>query len=156
MAKAIKIPACFAPPLSDELLAKYRALIDDVPAGPLRAALDTCYQAAEAWWNAPESAKEEVKKIKLDCYRKVVGEDGKETVEKSTKTLSYQAMDQEIIAQLFDAVPWDWEMKGIYAVTDEAFDGQPETELKTAAYHLRWFAHELSKDREPCTMERIR
>jgi hypothetical protein len=54
MAKA-RIGGSFAPPLSDELLARYKSLIGAMPESPAKDAATQCHSCCEKWWNLPES-----------------------------------------------------------------------------------------------------
>ena len=44
----------FAPPLSDELLAKYRGLIDNLPESQIKEAMTALLRCCAAWWDLPE------------------------------------------------------------------------------------------------------
>ena len=52
---AQRIGGSFAPPLSDELLAKYKATIDALPPSPLKDAMGVCHNVCAKWWELPDS-----------------------------------------------------------------------------------------------------
>lgn len=54
------------------------------------------------------------------------------------------------VKRIWDKVPWSDECDLIGKV----FDNLPPGEQRNAAYHLLWYARELTLDREPMTQER--
>lgn len=124
----------FAPPLSDEKIARYRELAERAPEGSfLREALLALLKLILAWWDLPDS---QTSPSVHPSGAPVMG------------------MDPEYSKALYDLVPWDHEMKAY----DEEFDKIPPVgeskELRDAAYHLLWHARELDLDREPITGQR--
>jgi len=129
------IGGSFAPPLSDGLLAEYRARIDALPASPVRDAMDALHKCCAAWWELPEST--------------------------GTKTTAHPVGVGTIVElgdaeqkALYDLIPWEHELsamrplfEGISAATDKA--------LRDAAHHLLWHAVELNQDREPLTADKL-
>lgn len=132
--------ACRPKSITDESLARYRQLIDEMPRSAVRDTLDEFHRAVAKWWELPESTKAEPRLWNTSGGRK----------------LTEQPMDQEIIDELFELVPWPEEMPAKAELINQHFANQPETELKRAAYHLLWYATELSLDREPCTMDKVK
>jgi hypothetical protein len=138
-----RIGGSFAPPLTDEKLAVYRALIDGMDAqSPVRDAMEALYNCAAAWWEQPES----------------VG-DGKPH---GSGRGTIVALDKPVADALWDAVPWDGQKldDGSTAPREcdmyaELFDGLPAGEVRNAAFHLLWHAKELSQDREPITADKL-
>jgi hypothetical protein len=55
------------------------------------------------------------------------------------------------IERIWEYVPWPEECD----VIDGVFASLPSGELRNAAYHLLWFARELTKDREPITADKL-
>lgn len=131
-----RIGGCFAPPLTDEILTKYRQLINAVPAKTqLREALEDCFSCCGKWWELPEST------------------NGKGSPHLSGKGVMLD-LDDNIKADLWDHIPWDEEI----ATFDKLFDGISPTsqrDLRNAAYHLLWHVRELNLDREPITTDKI-
>lgn len=134
--------ACFAPALTDEKLEHYKNLIDQLPESPLKTAMETCYKAVEKWWNLPES------KGSSSDPDWVLVRHGKQ------KTVKVTSLDKELIEELWDVVPWDYELQAMQPLFD-AIDPVHQKELRDAAFHLLWFATELTLDREPLTKDRL-
>lgn len=136
--------ACFAPPLSDELLAQYKTLIDIVPNEELRDALLSCYNCVMAWWNLPESKRND------GLWFEIKHKD-------EEKRLKVIPLEDEQIKQLWDATPWMRELNLLSTPQDDGlFDKIKGTNLRNAAFHLLWYAKEISLDREPITEERLK
>lgn len=137
-----KIPvACFAPPLTDELLAAYRAIITHVANGEIRDAMDACLKCVEAWWALPESTRQDVERWA--------------TLHKGAeKTYTVTPLEEAHIASLFDVTPW---MRELDTLSNSAgtglFDGIPAGDVRNAAFHLLWYAKEITLDREPVTQD---
>lgn len=140
--KAEPLPvACFAPPLSDELLAEYRATIAAVPAGTeLRDALDTLLKCVEAWWALPES------KADPDARRLAIRHRGKDV------RVPLTPLEDQYVQKLWDVTPWFRELK---AMTPLFHALDPKDPLRTCAIHLRWHCKELTLDREPLTQDKL-
>lgn len=95
--------ACFAPPLTDELIAKYRAVADSIPdaRGDVRDAMRQCLKAVELWWSLPNSAGSPRDKSLEVVHR------GKDAVVKLT------SFTEDLVAKMWDAVPWPHEIDGM-------------------------------------------
>lgn len=124
----------FAPPLTDEKLAAYKALIDAQPASHLKDALNTVLACSEAWWVAPEST-------------------GKGIPHPSGSGFIVD-LDAEIAKSLFDVIPWKQELDMFQTLFD-GIDNSSERALRDAAFHLLWHARELENDREPITHDKL-
>lgn len=140
-----KIPvACFAPPLTDELLARYEALIADLKdpqQAELHDAMQTCLACVKAWWELPESTK---KGKKWAIKNGATGED-----------LEYREvpLEEAHVKQLWDVTPYMRELQAL----EPLFDALPLSppELRNAAFHLLWHAKEITLDREPLTQDKL-
>lgn len=137
--------ACFAPPLTDELLDQYAALIDGLPKSQaeIADAMRTCLAACRAWWEIPESRRTDGPQFKLE-HRGL------------PLTVRVTPLEADQVKQLDATTPWPYECDAIQRL----FDGLPsgtaeETVLRNAAFHLLWHAKELSKDREPLTNDKL-
>lgn len=134
--------ACFAPPLSDELLVKYAAMIDALP--PARAeikdAMAACLACVKVWWELPESTG------KGDEYR--VHHKGEE------RTFKIVPLDEPHVEALWETTPWLRECKSMQTLFG-GIDNATEKPLRDAAHHLLWFATELSLYREPVTADKL-
>ncbi len=134
--------ACIAPPLTDEILATYRTIIDSVPERtPLRDALEALYKCATAWWGVPVS--------KMREKRLATGTDLTQGPD-----VRFQKLDTETMEALYDHIPWMEEILGYEALFEQVSDAT-DKELRDCAFHLVWHAKELTLDREPITLDRI-
>jgi hypothetical protein len=94
--------------------------------------------------------------------------EGKETGKqlKPDVSISPRIIDLEDaeIARIWDAVPWPHEVDALQAELDKWFADETAskvapkslTDLRNAAYHLVWYARELTLDREPLTAESVK
>lgn len=60
-------------------------------------------------------------------------------------------LEESEINRIDAYVPWDHECDAYQAL----FDKLPTGALRNAAFHLLWFAKELTKDREPLTNDKL-
>lgn len=135
--------ACFAPPLTDGLLAAYEKLANSLPdaRGDVRDAMRECLAAVRAWWELPVSAGSADDQSLATRHR------GKDVRVKLT------SLTPELVKTLWDAVPWPYELDAMQALFDRI--DPAEKELRDAAFHLLWHARELCLDREPLTQEKL-
>lgn len=127
-----RLGGSFAPPLTDETLDRYRAMIDGLDAkSPVRYAMGELLKCAEAWWEQPEST-------------------GKGTPHGSGRGFIV-GLSPEVADAIEDAVPWSHECDAMQAL----FDNLAAGEVRDAAFHLLWFAKELTQDREPITADKL-
>lgn len=139
--KTDRLPVvCFAPAMTDESVAAYRGRVNAMEAGQIKDACDECLKAVEAWWKLPDSTREDVDKFKI----KHGGVD---------KTFSVVPLEEQHVQDLWDLVPWGYELDAIQSL----FNGisQEEKELKDMAFHILWHARELCEDREPLTQDKL-
>ena len=101
-----RLPSCFAPPLTDGQLDKYKALVAAQPAGPIKAGLEYCLQAVLAWWDLPVS--EEAPGPQIACM-----EAGSNPKSPKVWFVAETPLSESLKAQLFDHVPWDYEIEGL-------------------------------------------
>jgi hypothetical protein len=137
--------ACFAPELTDERLARYEVLANALPdsRGEVRDAMRECLAAAKLWWQLPES-KGDRKDQSLDVRH-----------QNKDRSVKLTSLTPDLVEQLWDAVPWPYELDAMQSLFDRTFQGREEAELKDACFHLLWFARELCLDREPLTQEKL-
>lgn len=139
--KTERLPAvCFAPALTDEKLVNYRIAADLLGLSPIKDALNECLKAIEAWWKLPDSTREDVDRFRI----KHQGAD---------KTFSVVPLEEKHIKELWELVPWDYELNAMQSL----FDGIPseQKELRDMAFHILWHARELCLDREPLTQDKL-
>lgn len=106
--------ACFAPPLTDGMIARYEELASNAT-GPIRGIMQTCLKAVKKWWDLPAS-------VRSDGDRFVTMRGGKQ--------VTYQVMPLEVehmddaseSGELWDDVPYDYELDAMHqiAVTVQA------------------------------------
>jgi hypothetical protein len=89
--------ACFAPPLSDAKLARYRELISAMPATPQKDAARACLACVEKWWELPESTR-------ADVARWAIRHGGRDV------TYVAQPLDDELVQALWAVTPWSYEL----------------------------------------------
>jgi hypothetical protein len=123
----------FAPPLTDELLAEYKATIDTLPASALRDALGVLHNCCVQWWEQPDS----------------VGE-GKPHPSGRGVIVD---LDPEIAKALWDHIPWKEELDATQKLCDAIPADQKD--LRKCAFHLLWHARVLDLDREPITTDKL-
>lgn len=92
--------ACFAPPLTDELLAQYRALADalGLDQGAIRDAFRECLAAVEAWWELEESRTPDAVPTMRVLHRGVLGR------------IAVTPLEAQYVQELWDLVPWPYEV----------------------------------------------
>lgn len=131
-----RIGGTFAPPLTDELLASYRKMIDGVPAKTqLREALESCFACCAKWWDLPEST------------------NGKATPHASGRGVILD-LDAPVAEALWDRIPWEEELE-TYGKLFDGINPASERDLRNAAFHLLWHVRELNLDREPITNDKV-
>ena len=151
--------ACFAPLLTDELLAKYKSMIAALVVGPVKDAMLSCLVCVEAWWELPES--------NLSHERRVTFQGG--------RTIDVVPLEKEHIESLDAVTPWSYELDAAETLFNTMSTGfgpeipatttspakntiadQVAFDLHTAAFHLLWHAKEITRDREPMTMDKLK
>lgn len=136
--------ACFAPPLSDESLARYRELASAQPAGELKDALDRLLACVSAWWELPESQPDH------DHPRLAIRHRGKDV------SVPLTPLEDRHVAALDAVTPWPRELDYLSNPEDSGLlDGLPPGELRDAAFHLLWHVKEIALDREPVTHDKL-
>jgi hypothetical protein len=144
-----KLPvACFAPPLTDELLAGYHELVDALDPSPVRDALTELLVCVDAWWELPVSTRSDVERLKIRHQGTLIN-------------VVITPLEAEQITALYDVTPWDYELDALSNPAPSQggkpglFDDLPEGDLRNAAFHLLWYAREITRDREPLTAETL-
>lgn len=135
MSPRIRIGGYFAPPLSDEILAQYKAMIDALPASALKDGLLVLHNCASKWWEQPES--------QGAGTRHPLG------------VATIVPLDEPIAAALWDHIPWKEEIDAIRRLVRAIPGDQNHKPLRKCANHLVWHARELEKDREPLTNDKL-
>mgnify|MGYP000974726190 CR=1 FL=1 len=128
-----QIGGSFAPPLSDELLDKYQALISQSQ-GAIKDALTTLLTCCRKWWELPESV-------------------GGGNAHPSGRGFVVE-LDHTIKESLWDLIPWPHEIKAMESLLN-TLDPVGQKDLRNAAFHLLWHVKELDLDREPITTDKL-
>jgi hypothetical protein len=64
-------------------------------------------------------------------------------------------LPEEEVERLWDVVPWQEEVT-MYGQVFDRIDPAKEKPLRDAAFHLLWFAQELTMDRAPITSDQVK
>lgn len=132
--------ACLAPPLTDELLTTYQAMVSTIDDAEVKDGFQQCLSCCEAWWKLPES---NLEGIKLNVT--------------NHGTYEIKSLQSDHIVLLDSTTPWMRELKTLSNESATGvFDKLPNDDLRNAAFHLLWHAMELSLDREPCTNDKLK
>lgn len=127
-----RIGGSFAPPLPAEKLVEYRQTIETHAADDIKQALLGLCDMVQTFQQTPESSAPKAK------HPVGVG--------------FVQPLDESEIKRIWDLVPWDWECAALETQFNKLAVDSP---LRTPAFHLLWFAKELTKDRQPCTNDKL-
>lgn len=144
MPTATALPvACFAPPLTDTKLARYRELAAALPkTDPVGDALRSLLACVGLWWELPESDRPAAKWS--------ITHKGKPA------TFAVTPLSADLVEQLWAVTPWMHELNVLStSAGDGLFDAIPPGDLRDAAFTLLWYAKEISLDREPVTLDRL-
>jgi hypothetical protein len=125
----------FAPPLSDEKLAAYTALVAGLKPSPVRDAMTSLLRCCAKWWELPEPAGTAAR----------AHPSGRGVV---VPLAPGHAKD------LDDLIPWGHELKAAEELLD-GIDPVGDKALRDAAFHLLWHVKELDLGREPLTNDLI-
>jgi hypothetical protein len=176
--------ACFAPELNDNMLARYRELIENLDAveqAELKDALLICLVCVEAWWELPVSKR-------TDGDRYAIKHRGTNT------SFVVTPLEEQHVAYLWEVTPWMRELLAMEPLFDALPSGticvgqkvvgveqaehklesgvivpyerftkvddirvvdEAAYELRNAAQHLLWHAKEITLDREPLTQDKL-
>lgn len=126
-----QIGGSFAPPVDDQKLSHYEALMAAVEDRQVREYGESLLKMLRTFRASPDS------KAKSKPHPS-----GRGTI---------TPLEQAEIDRIWDFVPWPEECDAI----DVVFERLPSGDVRNAAYHLLWFARELSIDREPCTCDKL-
>jgi len=149
------LPAiCFAVPLTDERLAKYRALIEAEPAGEVKDALVGLLACVTAWWALPVSTRTDSTKIPVLVPSGKLGPKGEPIRGKGELTVT--PLEESHVKSLWDVTPWMRELDTLSTPRDDGlFDKLPKSDLRHAAFDLLWHCKEITLDREPLDQSRL-
>lgn len=135
---SLMIGGSFAPPLSPEQIQEYKALAKDAENEAVQDQMLALCKMLEVFWETPKSTEEGTP------HRS-----GRGTITK---------LAQVEIKRIWDVVPWSHECDAMQKLFDDLPNGSPNSKqrkVRNAAFHLLWFAKELTQDREPITNDQI-
>jgi hypothetical protein len=159
-----RIGGSFAPPLSDETIARYEELIESLPSGPVKDAMHSLLLPCKVWWELPEP-------------------NGAETARHGSGVGTMVRLQEDHARTLDEHLPWDHELDAMANLFDRLPTGLEELpavggegvhpqakdhglkrhavtdpharDVRNAAFHLLWHAKELCLGREPLTNDRL-
>lgn len=137
------VPACFAPEITKEKLAEYEKLIETQAKGQIAEEMTKLAGMVKKFLETPAS------KTKAQVVPMMAVKDGKEI--SSAKCVPLE--DKEV-ERMWDEVPYDDECDRLGVLFDKISNASNKP-LRDAAFHLLWYARELTRDREPMTQETL-
>jgi hypothetical protein len=141
-----RVGGSFAPPLTTEKLDAYAGLHDGIEDPVVKYVFGNLLACAKKFQETGES-KEKPVPHPMDGAE-VQTSDGKTGVLRAKVV----PLEKAEIDRIWDDVPWPYECDAY----GQQLDVLPPGELRNAAYHLLWYARELTADREPMTTDRVR
>lgn len=126
----------FAPPIDEAKMASYEALANTAEPR-VKDSMLSLLKMVKAWWDLPESTKEGQPHLALPLRAAVV------------------PLEDQHIADLDALVPWPDELKLLSNAEETGVFDKLTGDLRNAAFHLLWFAGELTLDREPISMDKL-
>lgn len=162
-----------APALTDEKLVTYKDLINSLdPKSHLSNILKSLLTCVEKWWSLPESSQQP----------KVYFGGASQSLDGKKIELIEIPLEKAHSEQLYDLIAWDAELEMYKTVIETLPTGTVESalepitlsdgsvrmvskvkvvdqkayDLRNAALHLLWHTIELSKGREPMTLDKVK
>lgn len=146
---------CFAPPLTDERLARYEELVQALPEvrRELRDALTTCLNCVKAWDALPVSTRPAAARMELATIGKIC---------------DVVPLEEAHVEALWDVTPYPRECGPLEQLFETLPTGranpdgsgdvvdQAAFELRNAAFHLLWHVKEIANDIEPRTADTLK
>jgi hypothetical protein len=126
-----RVGGSFAPPLDKTKLAEYEKLGATIEDRQTADYFKSLVAMLRHFWKTPES------KLPGSPHPSGVG--------------TIVPLEQAEIERIWNAVPWSQECDVIGVVFDKLETGP----IRNAAYHLLWYARELTADREPITKDKL-
>jgi hypothetical protein len=122
----------FAPPIDDAALERYEGLASALDESPVRSGMLDLVRMLRRFRETPAST------LPAKPHP-------------ATRTLIVTPLEPAEVARIFDVVPWREECDMLGRV----FEVLPPGPTRDAAFHLLWFAYELTADREPITSDKL-
>jgi hypothetical protein len=130
MAKKVQFGGSFAPPLTAEKLASYKEQVGAFEE-PYKGEVLKLIDMVETFQQTPASS------------------NGSSPHPSGTGFIT--PLEDAEIKRIWDKVPWWYEVDALKTL----FDKLPVGNLRNIAFHLLWFAQELTLDREPLTNDKL-
>lgn len=145
MANQVRLGGSFAPPLDAQKLADYRELAKSASDPRIQDKMLSLCEMMEVFHQTPASA--------LSGSPHPIGEMQDAQGNKYRAPVVVPLEDSEV-KRIWDYVPWDYECDGLGTLF-ETIPNETHKSLRDAAFHLLWFARELTRDREPLTNDKL-
>jgi len=129
------IGGSFAPPITKEQLQKYRQLAAKTEPH-IREVMEKLCDMVQQWW--------------LTETKAIGGGGNPHPSGKGT----VQDLSDNQVKELYDLVPWPYECDA-YAIQFDTLSPTAQKEERNAAFHLLWYAKELTQDRHPMTTDKL-
>lgn len=136
------VPACFAPPIDSAKLDEYEKLASQAT-GPVADSIGQLIAMVRLFLETPKSTRP-AETVHLRAVR-----DGK-----TITSASCIPLEDAEVERIWDAVPWEHELDAMGQLF-ESISNETHKPLRDAAYHLLWYGRELTRDREPMTVEML-
>ena len=140
--RAEKVPACFAPPITADLLDRYAELAAAAPPA-VRDAMNELAAMVRLFLETPRSTRPG-KVLPMMAMKNGV----------LITTATAVPLEDAEVDRMWEAVPWDHQLNAMGVLFD-SIDNATKRELRDAAVHLLWYGRELVRDREPMTNDRL-
>lgn len=131
MNKVIKVGGSFAPPITAAQLAQYKE-IASLATEQVREVMLNLIKMVEVFQQTPRSS------LASDVGPVGIG--------------MLTPLENEEIQRIWDLVPWDYECDAYQGLFERI---PPDSQVRTPAFHLLWYARELTMDREPMTNDML-
>lgn len=139
-----RIGGTFAPPIDAELLSSYRKIAAGLPDSPVADGIRKLCDMVETFQQTPASPLQGTPHP-VGRVRTPAGIIGVPMI---------VPLEESEVKRIWDAVPWEHEIDALGKVFD-SIPNETDKPTRDAAFHLLWFARELSLDREPMTTDRL-
>ena len=145
-----RIGGSFAPPITAEKLSEYRALAKGADARIQDAMLPLC-EMVEVFQQTPDSSEPG---HPHPVGRGVIVPLEEQEIKRIWDHVPWPD-ECELLGRLFETLPDGYEERTIDGARQVVLVDPGARDLRNAAFHLLWYARELTQDREPITNDKI-
>lgn len=134
-----RVGGSFAPPVDKDMLEAYRAAAESAPA-EVQEAIGKLADMVEHFQKTPRSK-------------------ARGSPHPSGAPILITPLEEAEVKRIWDHVPWETECdmyQRLFDALPVGAKGSAEANLRNAAFHLLWFAKELSRGREPLTNDQLK